>query len=146
METLAKHTSRSALISDTLFSRLYVLMACISCGAGAVILGGGAPRFSGDEFKGARDLVNWMPFFDSWVYWGALFLLHGLGVGYSLQRPIAKHVLRFGIVVYTFLAFTLVYSLTQGPTVAAFGCVLCFGIAVLALFLSDHLEQHGWGG
>lgn len=129
-----------------LFMRIYVLMAALSCGVGAVILTGGASRFSGPGFRGPRDLVAWLPFFDAWVYWGALFALHGIALALSMKRSIAVHTLRFGMVVYVFLAITFVVSVFKEPTAAAVGSVAYFVFAILALFMSDHLERFGWEG
>lgn len=127
-----------------LFFRTYVLLSCLGCGMGGVILTGGAARFSGPAFRGPRDLVDWLPIFDAWVYWGVLFVLYGLALGIAMKRSIAVHVLRFGMVVYTFLSLTFMLSVLQEPTVAATGCVAYLIFAVLSLFMSDHLETFGW--
>lgn len=127
-----------------LFFRSYVLLAGLGCGMGGVILTGGEDRFSGPAFRGPRDLVDWLPFFDAWVYWGVLFLMYGMALGVTMKRPAAVHVLRFGLVVYSFLALTLAVSVLREPTVAAVGCVLCLGFAALSLFMSDHLGCFGW--
>lgn len=127
-----------------LFFRSYVLLACLGCAIGGVILTGRSERFSGPAFRGPRDLVDWIPLLDAWVCWGVLFLLYGLTLGLAMKRAAAVHVLRFGLVVYTFLALTLAVSVLREPTVAAIGCVLCMGFAALSLIMSDHLECNGW--
>lgn len=130
--------------SKDLFFRVYVLMAALSCGLAGVILEGGSIRFSGPGFRGPRELVSWLPFFEPHFYWGVLFMLHGIALVVCVYRPLAKHVLRFGLVVYSFLSLTFLLSVFKEPTVAATGCVAYLGLGTLCLLLSDHLEQYGW--
>lgn len=150
MTTRSRHAGRYRLgltagESHDLLVRSYVLLAALSCGVGGVILAGGAERFSGPSFEGPRDLVAWLPL-DAWVWWGTLFMAHGVALALALKRPLAVHMLRFGMVVYAFLAITFAASVFQEPAAAATGVIAYTGFAALALFASDHLEHHGWEG
>lgn len=128
-----------------LFVRTYVLMVGLTFGLGSVILTGGSERFSGPSFAGPRVLAEPLPWLQPHVYWGLLFLLHGLLLVTALGRQRAVHVLRFGIVVFWFLAFGFVVSGFQQSTAALTGVVAYLVVGSLFLVLSDHVRARGWG-
>lgn len=139
-----EENTQAAFARRDLFFRCYALLAAVSCTFGAVILVGGPDRFTEPSFAGPRELVSWAPF-EPWVYWGALFMIHGIVMILSIKRKPAVNVLRFAMVVYVFLTITFLVSVFREPTATAGWCVIFAGFACLALFLSDHLGEYGWG-
>lgn len=135
---------QSTAARHDLFFRCYVLLAAASCMYGAVVLAGGGDRFTDASFRGPSDLVSWLPFFGPWVYWGAMFLIHGVLMIVFIKRDLAINILRFVIVVYTFLAIAFLLSVFREPTATGAWCVIFAAFALLALFVSDHLGEHGW--
>ena len=131
------------LSTDSLFVRFYALCACLGIGLGGVILSGGEARFSGPSFKGPTALVAWAPLPAHWI-WGVFFLAYGLILVGTLGRPAAVHVLRVGIILYTFLAISFIGSVTFDPRASLTGFVAYLGFAVAHLYLSDHLHARGW--
>lgn len=125
--------------------RVYAVMACISVGLGAVFLWGGEERFSGPAFRTPRQLVSWMSVDPSTV-WGGAFLIFGLVMAFCIGKQGAVWVLRAGVALYLLLAISFLGSVMHSPQVAASGCVVYAGIALVHLFLSDHLTHRGWEG
>lgn len=129
---------------NTLFIRLYVTLLAVAVGLG-VAFGSSAIRFAGPSFKGAVNLVTWLPF-PPHLIWGGLFLTYGTTLLLLLGRMAAIHALRAGVVLYLFLATSFVHSMFLQPMAAASGVVVYTGIAVIHAFLSDHLTHQGWEG
>ena len=127
----------------TLFVRAYTLMIALACGLGAVILTSGHERFSTPSFRGARDLVAWLPG-EAHYYWGGLFLVYGLILIGALGRPIAVHALRFGMVIYLFFAITFFLSLLAESKAGLTGCVAYMTFFGFHAVLSDHLSHRSW--
>lgn len=140
---------------NNLFVRFYTLAAGLAFGLAGAFALGGASRFAGPSFEGARDLVSWLPGHPH-LWWGALFAVYGVALVASLGRAIAVHVLRFGVVVYLFLTVSFVSSvvferaavLQDGSIVrAALSGIVAYGtFTVFHLTLSDHLTHRGWEG
>lgn len=128
---------------NSLFVRVYALMACLGIGLGVAVAVGGDDRFSEPSFTTPRALVSWLPIAPHWV-WGLMFIVFGTVLVITLGRRIAVHVLRFGIVVYLFLATSFAGSVQVDARASFVGIVFCSGLAVLHLLLSDHLTSKGW--
>lgn len=130
---------------SSLVLRVYAVMACISVGLGAVFLWGGEERFSGDAFATPRRLVSWMSVAPSTV-WGGAFLIFGVVMALCIGKQLAVWVLRVGVALYLLLSLSFLWSVMDSAQVAASGCVVYAGIALVHLFLSDHLTHRGWEG
>ena len=123
--------------------RLYILCACLAFGLGAAVLVGREERFSGPSFTTPRALVEWSGV-PAYIGWAGLFIVYGILLVFSLGRDRAVHVLRFGIVVYCFLALSFLGSVAVDPKASITGVVAYFSFAMAHLFLSDHLVFRGW--
>jgi hypothetical protein len=134
---------RLELRPETLLIQMYSLKVALAFGLSAVIVAGGEERFSGDAFKGPRALVAWLPV-EPYMPWATLFLLLGAALVYGIGKPVAIHVLRFGMVVYVFLLIAFACSAFQDPTVAFTGCVAYTVFAAAHLLVSAHLDTYGW--
>ena len=130
---------------NSLFVRIYALMACLGIGLGVAIVVGGTERFSGPSFRGPHNLVDWtgMP---AYAVWGVVFLAYGLSLVFSLGRRAAIHVLRVGIALYFFFVLSFATSVAVDPKASITGCVAYTITAVVHLYLSDHLHHRGWEG
>lgn len=139
------------LFHDTLTARVYMLMVGVSFGLGAVVLGGDPRRFSGPSFEGPRHLVQWVPGWEPHQLWGALFLLHAIIMVALWGRTTAVHALRFGMVVFWFLAIAFATSVAtvemvrSQPAPALTAVVMYTGWGTLYLLVSDYLSDRGWG-
>lgn len=129
-------------IRPEILLQTYMLMVALSFGLGGVIIAGGEQRFSGPSFKGARDLVSWAG--DPHLLWGAMFILLGALLVWGVGKRMAIHFLRFGLVVFVFLALSFVRSISVSPAVALTGIVAYAIFGALHLALSLHLDKHGW--
>lgn len=134
----------NALHDRTLFVRLYVLLACASCGIGVALLVGGQERFSEPDFRGPRALLGWLPLWGAWAWWGVLFVLIGVTLGLTLDKSAAKWILRAYLVVAMTLAVMFFTSAVEARAVSGVWGIFCLVLAFISLFLYDHLEHFGW--
>lgn len=126
-----------------LFVRFYALGIALAIGLGTAMLAGGPERFATPSFESAVRLVAWMPGPPN-VPWACVFLIYGTALVFVLGKPIAVHVLRFGIAVYLFFVTTFIWSLFINTKASLAGLVIYSAFATGHLFLSDHLSQKGW--
>lgn len=130
--------------ADTFLLRLYTLLVGLSFGLGTVILTGGPQRFASPSFDGPKALTSVLPWFSPHTYWGLLFAAYGLALIGALGRWQAVHVLRFGVVVYMFLAVALTVSVFTNPIAALTGVVTYLVLAGFHAVVSEHIAHTGW--
>jgi len=139
----AAEVGRSGSPGGLFAVRFYVLGTCLAIGLAVAIVGGGDARFSAPSFDGPRGLVSWTGF-DPHLVWGAAFLAYGIVLVGGLGRTWAIHALRFGLVLYWFLAISFTGSLFTQPTASATGLVAYACIGVAHALLADHFHAYGW--
>lgn len=131
---------------EALLVQLYVLDITLAGALGAVLLVSGERQFSGPAFTSAQDLVDWMPG-EPHVTWGCLFIALAATLLGSLGRQeSAVRVLRFGMVVYVFLAVACLSALVfrDADEAGSFICIASLIFATNHLVLSVHLDGYGW--
>lgn len=133
-------------LPEPLLIQVYSLMVAAAIGLATVILSAGAlagEDFLGGELEGPRALVDWVPFLSPEVLWGFLFLAVGAGLIWGIQKRWTIHLLRFCIVVYTFLALSFVTS-DGVSAISLMAAVLALIHAGMHLILSVRIDVHGW--
>lgn len=130
----------------SLHVRIYVILAALSCGLGGVILTGQEQRFSAPTFAQARALVEWWPFAPPWALWGTMFVLYGTALALAFGRPIAVHVVRFGMVPYLFFTITILFSGFADIRASLTGVVAYSTFFALHAVVADHLAHRSWAG
>lgn len=133
--------------SNGLFAvRFYVLAAGLGIGLGAATLVGGEARFSEPSYSGPAGLVLWTGIPAHWV-WGAIFLTYGIILVLAFGRHTTSiHALRFGVVLYFFLAVSFVGSAALDARASLTGIIVYTVFAMAHAFLSDHFHSRGWEG
>lgn len=130
---------------QSLFFRMYVLMACLGIGLGMAILAGGADRFSGPSLTGPRNLVSWTGL-EPHLVWGSAFLIYGLILVFALGRQVAVWALRGGVALYLFFVISFATSIVVEPRASITGLVAYGVFSLIHLYLSDHLHNRRWEG
>ena len=129
---------------DDLAVRVYVLLVAGCFAIGVAVLVGNDSRFEGPSFEVALALGELFPLFDAHTWWALLFLTLGGLLIATLGRRIAVHVLRFGFVVFTALAFTFILSAFTTPTASLAVIPAFLVIAGIFVLLGDHIAHKGW--
>lgn len=124
---------------EALSLQLYALLLGISMSLGAVILLGGAARFSSPSFDRPKSLVEWMPGAPH-TAWGYIFLITGfmLLIGMGSMRVISY--LIFAGAVYWFWAFGFFLSVLSGPEAALTATITYGGVGAAHILLAAHIR------
>ena len=122
--------------NEAFYNRVYGTMIGLMVGLGVAVLSGGPGRFSGPSFQGPKDLISWLPFWPEYIYWGLLFLLHGISLVVAQGKTWEHHVLRFGTVVCFFWVTGFIKAAFDTPVAALTGIVAYSAFGLIFAFLS----------
>lgn len=131
---------------EALLVQLYCLDIAAAAALGVVLLISGERQFSGPAFVSAQDLVGWLPG-QSHVIWGCLFIaLATLLLGCIGHQKPSVHALRFGMVIYVFLAVACLVAILfrDVDEAGSFITIASLIFATNHLVLSVHLDGYGW--
>ncbi len=125
------------------FMRIYCVSLILAVILGVIFLGQEA-WFDNPGLSGPKELVDWVPI-DPWTVWGSLALLYGIFLILAIGRSISVHLLRFGGIWYIFFGVSLMWPRSGYTLAEAVGAVVFLMVAMVQIFLADHLRTNGWG-